>query len=205
MKLVLATNNMDKVREMKNLLEDLDIEIKTSKDFTDFPEIEETGETLEENAVLKAEGIHEVTGLPSLADDSGLEVDFLGGAPGVYSSRYAGPGCTYDDNNRKLLTEMKGVPWENRTARFRCVIAICFEKGDTVVVEGKADGYITEEKSASTAGFGYDPVFFYPPHMKAFSELSLEEKNAISHRGLALKAAKTILEKRILEGGNSSS
>jgi XTP/dITP diphosphohydrolase len=197
MKLVLATNNQDKVREMKNLLDDLDIEILTSKDFEDFPEIEETGTTLEENAILKAEGIFKTTGLPSLADDSGLEVDFLGGSPGVYSSRYAGPGCTYDDNNSKLLQEMQGVPWDDRTARFRCVIAICFGEGDTVLVEGKADGFITEEKSESSGGFGYDPVFFYPPHLKTFAELTLDEKNAISHRGLALKAAKSILQDRL--------
>lgn len=197
MKLVLATNNQDKIREMKNLLEDLPIEILTSKDFNDFPEIEETGTTLEENAVLKAEGIFRATGLPSLADDSGLEVDCLDGAPGVYSSRYAGPGCTYDDNNRKLLTEMADVPRARRTARFRCVIAICFGEGDTQIVGGKAEGYITEKKSTATNGFGYDPVFFYPPHGKTFAELTLDEKNKISHRGLALKAAKEILRSRI--------
>jgi len=197
MKLVLATNNKDKIREMKNLLEDLPVEIMTSKDFNDFPEIEETGTTLEENAILKAEGIFRVTGLPSLADDSGLEVDYLDGAPGVYSSRYAGPGCTYDDNNRKLLAEMTGVPRERRAARFRCVIAICFAEGDTQIVEGKAEGYITEEKSTATHGFGYDPVFFYPPHGKTFAELTLDEKNKISHRGLALRAAKEILRIRL--------
>ena len=197
MKLVLATNNPDKIREMKNLLEDLPIEIMTAGDFSDFPEIEETGTTFEENAVLKAEGIFRATGLAALADDSGLEVDHLNGAPGVYSSRYAGPGCTYDDNNRKLLAEMAGVPREKRTARFRCVIAICFGEGDTQVVEGKAEGYITERKSTAIHGFGYDPVFFYPPHGKTFAELTLEEKNKISHRGLALGAAREILRKRL--------
>ncbi len=197
MKLVLATNNQDKVREMKNLLDDLDIEILTSKDFDDFPEIEETGETLDDNAILKAEGIFKVTGLPSLADDSGLAVDFLDGAPGVYSSRFAGPDCTYDDNNTKLLQEMQGVSRERRTARFSCVIAICFGEGDTELVEGNAEGFITEEKAKASAGFGYDPVFFYPPHGKTFAELTLDEKNAISHRGLALKAAKAILNQRL--------
>jgi XTP/dITP diphosphohydrolase len=197
MKLVLATNNQDKVREMKNLLDDLDIEILTSKDFDDFPEIEETGETLEENAILKAEGIFEATGLPSLADDSGLEVDFLGGAPGVYSSRFAGPGCTYDDNNRKLLQALEDVPWEHRTARFRCLIAVCFGKDDIEVVEGQAEGFITEKKAEAKGGFGYDPVFYYPPHLKTFAELTLDEKNVISHRGLALKAARAILRERL--------
>jgi len=197
MKLVLATNNNDKIREMKHLLDDLDIDILTSNDFDDFPDIEETGATLEENAVLKAEGIFKATGLPSLADDSGLEVDYLDGAPGVYSSRYAGPGCTYNDNNRKLLQEMRGVPWERRTARFRCVIAICFGEGDTEIVEGKAEGYITEQKATATHGFGYDPVFYYPPHGKTFAELTLGEKNKISHRGLALQGAKGILRRRL--------
>jgi XTP/dITP diphosphohydrolase len=197
MKLVLATNNQDKVREMKNLLDDLDIEILTSKDFDDFPDIEETGTTLEQNAVLKAEGIFRATGLPSLADDSGLEVDYLDGAPGVYSSRYAGPGCTYDDNNRKLLNEMTGVPWKRRTARFRCIIAICFGNDDTELVEGKVEGFITEEKATASHGFGYDPVFHYPPHGKTFAELTLDEKNRISHRGLALQGAKGILRRRL--------
>jgi len=202
MKLVLATNNTDKVREMKNLLDDLDIEILTSKDFDDFPDIEETGTTLEENAILKAEGIFRATGRPSLADDSGLEVDALDGRPGVYSSRYTGPGCTYDDNNKKLLEEMNGVPWDKRTARFRCVIAICFMPGDTVLVEGKAEGYISEKKATATQGFGYDPVFYYPPHKKTFADLTLDEKNKISHRGLALKAAKQILQERLTIADN---
>jgi XTP/dITP diphosphohydrolase len=197
MKLALATNNKDKIREIRNLLDGMGIEILTSADFSIFPDIEETGDTLEENAIIKAEGIYKVTGLPSLADDSGLEVDYLNGAPGIYSSRYAGPGCTYDDNNRKLLKELTGVPKEKRTARFRCVIAICFRENDTQVVEGQAEGYITEKKSIATGGFGYDPVFFYPPLGKTFAELSLEEKNEVSHRGKALMKAKELLSERL--------
>jgi XTP/dITP diphosphohydrolase len=197
LKLVLATNNQDKVREIRNLLDGMGIEILTSKDFDDFPEIEETGQTLEENAILKAEGIHKVTGLPSLADDSGLEVDYLNGAPGVYSSRFAGPDCTYDDNNRKLLKELEGVPHDKRTAQFRCVIAICFGKDETITVEGNAEGYISEGKATSLAGFGYDPVFYYPPLGKTFAEISLEEKNKVSHRGLALLKAKELLAIRL--------
>jgi XTP/dITP diphosphohydrolase len=192
MKLVLATNNEDKVREIVRLLSDLDIEVLTSKDFDHFPDIEETGETLEENAILKAEGIFKATGVVSLADDSGLEVDYLNGAPGVYSSRFAGPGCTYDDNNRKLLKELTGVPREKRTARFRCVIAVCFGPNQMETVEGSAEGYITEKKR-SGGGFGYDPVFYYPPLEKTFAELTLDEKNAVSHRGLALVKAKELL------------
>ncbi|MEE9443647.1 MAG: XTP/dITP diphosphatase [candidate division Zixibacteria bacterium] len=197
MKLVLATNNQDKVREMKNLLDDLDIEILTSKDFDDFPEIEETGTTLEENAILKAEGIFKATGLPSLADDSGLEVDALGGAPGVYSSRYAGPDCSYEDNNRKLIKEMTGIEKEKRTARFQCVIAICIGENDTKLVDGKAEGFITEESSEFIHGFGYDPVFYYPPLSKTFAEITLEEKNEVSHRGIALIKAKQMLAERL--------
>ena len=197
MKLVLATNNKDKIREIKNLLDGMGIEILTSADFSIFPDIEETGDTLEENAILKAEGIYKATGLPSLADDSGLEVNYLNGAPGVYSSRYAGPGCTYDDNNRKLLKELTGVPKEKRAARFRCLIAICFGENDTQVVEGQAKGFIAEKKSIATGGFGYDPVFFYPPLGKTFAELSLEEKNKVSHRGKALLKAKELLSERL--------
>ena len=195
-KLVLATNNRDKIREIRELLAGLKIEILTAADFPDFPEIEETGETLEENAVLKAEGIYRATGLPALADDSGLEVDFLGGAPGVLSSRYASPGCTYDDNTRKLLAALAGVSGKKRKARFRCVIAVCFGDGDTEMVEGTVDGYIAEKKSESLNGFGYDPGFYYPPLGTTFADLSLNDKNQVSHRGRALRLTRTLLEQR---------
>lgn len=197
MQLVLATNNKDKVREIKDALQGLDIQILTADDFPDFPEIEETGQTLEENAILKAEGIFKATGLPALADDTGLEVDFLKGAPGVYSSRYAGPGCSYDDNCNKLLWAMAGVPIDERAARFRCVIAVCFGNRDTITLDGQVEGVITETKSAAKNGFGYDPVFYYPPLKKTFADLSLEEKNRISHRGRALAKARDILLTRL--------
>ena len=140
MQLVLATHNKDKIREIKDLLDDLPVEIKTFKDFPDMPDIDETGATLDENAILKANGIFEYTGLPALADDTGLEVDALGGQPGVYSSRYAGPGCSYDDNCNKLLKDLKGVSFERRGARFRTVIAITWDKDKVETVEGRADG-----------------------------------------------------------------
>jgi XTP/dITP diphosphohydrolase len=197
MNLVLATNNRDKIREIKQALDGLDIHILTADDFDDFPEIEETGETLEDNAILKAEGIFNATGLTALADDSGLEVDYLNGAPGVFSSRYAGPDCTYDDNNNKLLGQLQGVPHDRRKARFCCVIAVCFGEEDTICVEGTADGFIAETKSAARGGFGYDPVFFYPPLGKTFAELTLAEKNGVSHRGRALIAARKILQQRL--------
>ena len=196
MQLVLATNNEDKIREIKNLLDDLPVTVLTSDDFLEFPDPEETGTTFEENAVLKAKEIAEFCDLPALADDSGLEVDALDGAPGVYSSRYAGENVTYADNNRKLLSELEGVPPEKRTARFRCVIAICWEDGTVETAEGTAEGYITED-SIGMKGFGYDPVFFYPPENKRFSEMTLEEKNLVSHRGKALQNARTLIIERI--------
>jgi len=196
MQIVLATNNEDKIREIKNLLDDLPVTVLTADDFLEFPDPEETGQTFEENAVLKAKEIAEFCDMAALADDSGLEVDALDGAPGVYSSRYAGEDVTYADNNRKLLKELEGVPSEKRTARFRCVIAICWEDGTVQTVEGAADGFITED-SVGMKGFGYDPVFFYPPENKRFAEMTLEEKNLVSHRGKALQNARTLIIERI--------
>lgn len=196
MQLVLATNNKNKIIEIKRLLQDLPITILTHDDFKDFPDPDETGSTLEENAILKAREIAAFCKMPALADDTGLEVDALGGAPGIYSARYAGENVTYEDNNRKMLKELEGVPREKRTARFRCVIAIAwdFEKVETVV--GQAEGIICEEL-AGHDGFGYDPIFYYPPADKRFSEMTIDEKNAISHRGLALKAAVELIEKKL--------
>jgi len=194
--IVLATNNEDKIREIKHLLDDLPVTILTRDDFLEFPDIEEIGATFEENARLKANTIAKFCDLPALADDSGLEVDVLSGAPGIYSSRYAGENATYADNNRKLLQQLEGVPYDKRTARFRCVIAIDWADGITETVEGIAEGYITEA-SAGIEGFGYDPVFFYPPKSKRFSEMTLEEKNLVSHRGKALQKARDVIIKRL--------
>ncbi|MDD5427054.1 MAG: XTP/dITP diphosphatase [candidate division Zixibacteria bacterium] len=196
MQLVLATNNEDKIREIKNLLDDLPVTILTADDFLEFPDPQETGQTLEENAILKARQVAEFCEMAALADDSGLEVDALGGAPGVFSSRYAGENVTYADNNRKLLAELKDVPIEKRTARFRCVIAVCWENGTVETVEGTAEGYITED-SVGMKGFGYDPVFYYPPSGKRFSEMTVEEKNLVSHRGKALQNARTLIMERL--------
>ena len=196
MQLVLATNNEDKIREIKHLLDDLPVTILTRDDFLEFPDIEETESTLDGNARLKADGIAAFCDLPALADDSGLEVDALDGAPGVYSSRYAGEDVTYADNNRKLIRELEGVPAEKRTARFRCVIAICWNDGTTETVDGAAEGLITEDIGEGQ-GFGYDPVFYYPPAEKRFSEMTLDEKNAVSHRGLALTKARDMIIDRL--------
>ena len=196
MQLVLATNNQDKIREIKHLLDDLSVTVLTRDDFQEFPNVEETGTSLEENALLKASAIAKFCDLPALADDSGLEVDALGGAPGVYSSRYAGEDATYADNNRKLIQQLQGLPREKRTARFHCVIAIDWADGTRDTVEGVAEGYITED-TAGKEGFGYDPVFFYPPEGKRFSEMTLEEKNLVSHRGQALQKARDVIIERL--------
>jgi len=198
MKLVLATNNLHKIREMKEILADLDVEVLTKDDFDNFPDVEETGSTLEENAAIKSEAIFAFTGLPSLADDSGLEVDALDGAPGVVSARYAGPGCTFADNNRKLLKELDGVADDRRSARFRCVIAITFADGDTVLAEGRVDGRITHELRGRE-GFGYDPVFEIPDLGQTFAEMPADQKNSMSHRGRALTKAREAIEKRLTQ------
>ena len=186
MNLVLATNNEDKIKEIKYLLEDLPVTIFSRNDFLEFPDVEETGQTLKENAILKAKTIAEFCDMPALADDTGLEVDALDGAPGIFSSRYAGENVSYADNVNKLIKELASVPKEKRTARFRCVIAIDWNDGNIETVEGVCEGFITEDVQG-TQGFGYDPVFYYPQKNKRFSEMTIEEKNMVSHRGLALQ------------------
>ena len=196
MQLVLATNNPDKMAEIKRLLDDLPVTVLTREDFLEFPDPEETGQTLRENALIKARTIGEFTGLPALAEDTGLEVDALDGAPGVYSSRYAGPDATYDDNCRKLLASLEGVPPGERTARFRCVAVVWWGENDYDVAEGVAEGFITTEKGGE-GGFGYDPVFYYPPLQRRFSELTMDEKNRVSHRGRALQQVRDLILQRL--------
>lgn len=196
MQIVLATNNEDKIREIKNLLDDLPITILSRDDFLEFPDIEETGTTLKENALLKATGIAEFCDLPALADDTGLEVDALDGAPGVYSSRFAGDNVSYSENYEKLIADLKDVPPEKRTARFRTVIAIDWHNGETETVEGVAEGLITSDVSGEQ-GFGYDPVFYHTGAKKRFSEMTVEEKNLVSHRGLALQKIRDIIIERL--------
>jgi len=199
MKLVLATNNPHKVEEIRSLLSDLEVEILTPEDFTSFPELKEEGSTLEENAVSKAMVTCQFTGLASLADDTGLEVEALDGAPGVRSARFAGETATYDDNNRKLLSLLEGLPKDKRKAVFRCVIAIAFAEQDVQTVEGRAEGYIIE-KPRGKQGFGYDPLFYYSTLGKTFAELSPHEKNRVSHRAEALRKAKELLLQTLSPG-----
>ena len=195
MQIVLATHNRGKMEEMAAILGHLPVELLTLDAFPEIGDIPETGNTLKENAFIKAETVHRLTGLPALADDTGLEVDALNGAPGIYSARYAGADATFDDNCQKMLKELHGIPVEKRTARFRTVIAFV-NGGEKEWVEGVAEGRIIEEKRG-IGGFGYDPIFYYPPLRKTFAELDSVEKNSISHRGKALSNFCGILEKCI--------
>jgi XTP/dITP diphosphohydrolase len=180
--ILLATTNKGKIEELRLILGEHGLEVSGLTGAMSTEEIE-TGSTFEENALLKARHYHSLTGCPVIADDSGLEVDALGGAPGLYSARYAGPGATDSDRIIKLLDEMKNVTAERRTARFVCAAALVWAEGERVFV-AEARGLITEAPRGQ-GGFGYDPVFYYPPLGHTFAELSSEEKSATSHRGLA--------------------
>ncbi len=204
--LVLATRNRHKGEELAALLGDLGIRIHTLDEFPDAPDVVEDGDTCEANAVKKARAIAEFTGLPAVADDTGLEVDALGGRPGIYAARYAGEGATYEDNCRKLLQELMGVPREQRTARFLTVAAIALPSDGVRVVQGMLDGMIAEEASG-TLGFGYDPVFLIPELGQTLAQLSAGQKNMISHRAKAFTLAKDLLremEFEMLESGRSA-
>jgi XTP/dITP diphosphohydrolase len=190
---VLATRNRHKVIELVALLRDLGIAIRSLDEFPDAPDVVEDGATCEANAIKKARAIAEFTGLPAVADDTGLEVDALGGRPGVYAARYAGEDATYDDNCRKLLRELTGVPHERRTARFVTVAALALPSGDVRVAQGILDGTITEESSGAL-GFGYDPVFLVSELGKTLAQISADQKNTISHRAKAFTHMRDILK-----------
>lgn len=194
MKIILATNNQHKRDELLALLQNevgSAVEVQTLEEAGITIEIEETGDTLEENALIKARAIFSLTKLPTIADDTGLEVDALGGAPGVYSARYAGEKVSYDDNVQKLLAEMLGR--DDRGARFRTVIAYIDQNGDEQLFQGEVEGTIAHDKRGSN-GFGYDPIFEpNEANGKTFAELSSEAKNLISHRARALRVAAGVL------------
>lgn len=193
MKIVFATGNKGKLREAAEILGP-DFELVSPADIGITEDVEETGSTLKENSVLKARFIHERTGLNCFADDTGLEVDYLGGAPGVHSARYASEGHDFDANVRKLLSEMKNCPDDRRTARFRCVVTLIWN-GEEHFFVGDMPGKIAKEK-AGCGGFGYDPVFIsdkYPEHTLA--EMPVEYKNSVSHRGQSLRAMAEWLKK----------
>ena len=191
MKLVLASKNKKKLAELNDILSHLGIEVCSEAKAGVDVEVEETGTTFEENSLLKAKAVMEASGLPAIADDSGLCVDALNGAPGVYSARYGGEGLDDTGRYKLLLENMRGqMP---RTARFVSVITCCFPNGDVISARGECPGTIAFAPMGE-GGFGYDPVFFLPKLKKTFAQLSPEEKNAISHRGLALAAFQKKLE-----------
>ena len=196
MKLIFASRNCDKIAELRAALAGLPLEISSAADFPDLPEVAETGATLEENAFLKARAIHVRTGGICLADDTGLEVDALDGAPGVRSARFGGAEQSYERNLKKLLEAMEAVPAAARTARFRTSVAIIFPDGTEALAEGICAGTILAERRGA-GGFGYDPVFFIPEVGMTFAEMSLAEKQGISHRGRAMRRARQLLEARL--------
>ncbi len=189
--LVLATRNQHKVRELQNLLGGFDLKILTMEDFPSIGEVVEDQDTIEGNAWKKAQEVFRQANLPTLADDTGLEVYYLNGAPGVFSARYAGPKASYHDNCKKLLSAMRGVPARRRNAQFRCVLAFAATDVDRIV-EGTVFGSIIETPRGS-AGFGYDPIFLPAGHSETLAEMSFAKKNEVSHRALALQAMKPIL------------
>ncbi len=195
-KLLLGTNNQAKVREYRSLLTDLDYELVTMAEQGISVAVEEVGESLEENARLKAETIAGKSRLLTLADDSGLEVDALGGEPGRLSARYAGENATDKELITYLLQRLDGVPREKRTARFRCVIALATPGGKVELCSGDCPGLITFEPSGEH-GFGYDPIFYLPELDKTMAELTLEQKNKISHRGQAARKAAQVLRNMV--------
>lgn len=195
-KVIFATGNEGKMKEIREILGDLDIELLSLKDAGIHADIVEDGKSFEENAQIKAKAICELTGEIVLADDSGLEIDYLNKEPGIYSARYAGTDTSYDIKNSLLLSRMKGVPDKQRTARFVCAVAAVFPNGDKEVVRGTMEGCIGYE-IAGANGFGYDPIFFLPEYGCTSAELAPEKKNELSHRGEALRMMRQIMEKKL--------
>jgi len=193
MKIILATQNQGKIRELQELLVDEEIEVLSLKDIEDWEDVEENGETFAENAALKARAAVKKTGLIALADDSGLEVDALNGAPGVYSARFAGEPKDDERNNDKLIQLLETVEDDQRQARFRCALVVATPAGKEYLTEGTVEGQILTERRGSE-GFGYDPLFFVPEYARTMAELTLAEKNKLSHRAQAFRKAIPILQ-----------
>jgi XTP/dITP diphosphohydrolase len=194
LELIVATRNKGKVREIRKALEGLGLKIYALYDFSNVPEIEEDGKSFIENALKKARFYSKYFRKLTIADDSGLEVDRLKGLPGIYSARYAGEGASNRENNQKLLSELKGVQLSKRGARFKCAIAMVSQDGREAVAEGSCKGRIGF-KEVGKNGFGYDPLFILPQYGRTMAQLTLEEKNRISHRGKALKNLRKIITK----------
>lgn len=193
MEIVIATRNEGKLQEIKELIKGLQIEILSLKDIPEVPVVRECGSSFRENALMKAEVIASFTKKVSIADDSGLAVDFLKGEPGVYSARFAGEDANDGENNKELLRRLEGVPISKRGATFRCVIAVVTPEGKKDIVEGECRGIIQFEERGKF-GFGYDPLFFVPEYRRTFAELSPEIKNKISHRAKAMEKLRVVLK-----------
>mgnify|MGYP001300854771 FL=1 len=185
MKVVIATHNKDKLKELKKGFSTLTIDLVDLFSFPEVGEIIEDGKTLKENALIKAKAVYDITGLPAIADDTGLEVEALGGKPGVFTARFAGENCSYSDNVNKMLKVMKNIKKSDRGAIFKTVMAF-YDGKEELFAEGFVKGIITENKKG-LAGFGYDPIFYVVEEGKTFAEMTIEQKNIISHRGRAIK------------------
>ena len=191
-KIVFATTNEGKVKEIKEILEGFPVEVVSMKEMNITTDIEENGTTFEENSLIKAREISKLTGLPALADDSGLEVDYLNGEPGIYSARYLGKDTDYNYKNNYIIDRLKEAEDKERSARFICVISLVLPDGREFVKKGVMEGRIGYEIKGEN-GFGYDPIFYLPEYGKTSAELSSDEKNKISHRGKALRAMKELI------------
>ena len=195
-KIIFATGNEGKMKEVRMILKDLGLPVLSMKEAGVQADIVEDGTTFEENAKIKAVAVQKLTGALVLADDSGLEIDYLNKEPGIYSARYMGEDTPYSVKNANLISRLAGVPDEQRTARFVCAIAAAFPDGEVLTTRGTIEGIIGYEERGEN-GFGYDPIFYLPEYKKSTAELSLEEKNALSHRGRALRQMEEELRKRI--------
>lgn len=196
-RLIFATGNEHKMVEIREILGELPVEILSMKDVGIKADIVENGNTFEENALIKAKEVCKLAGEMVLADDSGLEIDYLNGEPGIYSARYMGEDTSYRIKNQNLIDRLEGVPDEKRTARFVCAIAAAFPDGRSFVVRGTVEGIIGYEERGAN-GFGYDPIFYLPERGVSTAEIPPEEKNSISHRGNALRKMKELLEREEL-------
>jgi len=195
LEIVLATRNQDKIREIKKILNDINARLLSLDDFPGCPEVVEDGKSLEANAKKKALVVSQYTKKYSLAEDTGLEVEALDGAPGIHSARFAGDNCTYEENNRKLLKLLEKLSLGERRAKFRCVVALARPDGGVITCEGVCEGVIAF-KMKGESGFGYDPLFLLPAYGKTFAELGEEIKNKISHRARALGKIKEIIKRK---------
>ena len=194
MDIIISTHNKDKLRELLSAFKELsnDINFKSLDQFPEIGEIEETGTTLEQNALIKARTVQSITGLPAISDDTGLEVDALNGRPGVYTARYAGENCSYSDNVNKLLEDMLKIPAPNRMAKFKTVIAYVNDDIE-LIAQGCAEGIISRSVNGDN-GFGYDPIFYIPEADKTFAQMKIEEKAIYSHRGKAIRKMSKLLK-----------